>query len=65
MCNEHVRRGASDDRGLVDADLKSMVRPIFATLIVDFMVACPNLFGVVVGTVPRATMRFAPVDPVK
>jgi hypothetical protein len=40
-----------------------MVHPIFATLIFDGELACLNLFGVVVGIVPRATMRFAPDDP--
>jgi len=40
-----------------------MVHPIFATLIFDGELACLNLFGVVMGTAPRATMRFAPDDP--
>ena len=31
---------------------KSMVHPIFATLIFDGELACLNLFGVVVGTAP-------------
>jgi Transposase zinc-binding domain len=44
---------------------KSMVRPIFATLIFDVVLACLNLFGVVVRTASRATMRLAPEDPVK
>lgn len=42
---------------------KSMVHPIFATPIFDGELACLNLFGVVVGVAPRATMRFAPDDP--
>jgi transposase-like protein len=40
-----------------------MVHPVFATLIFDGELACLNLFGVVVGIAPRATMRFAPDDP--
>ncbi|WP_168787310.1 hypothetical protein [Paraburkholderia aromaticivorans] len=42
---------------------KSMAHAIVATLIFDGELACLNLFGVVVGTAPRATMRFAPEDP--
>jgi hypothetical protein len=42
---------------------QSMVHPIFATLIFDGELACLNLFGVVLGIGPRATMRFAPDDP--
>ena len=37
--------------------------PHFATLIFDGELACLNLFGVVVGIAPRATMRFVPDDP--
>lgn len=40
-----------------------MVHPVFATLIFDGELACLNLFGVIVGIAPRATMRFAPDDP--
>lgn len=42
---------------------KSMVHPIFATPIFNGEFGLLNLFGVVVGIAPRATMRFAPDDP--
>ncbi|MGF6987983.1 hypothetical protein QFZ99_007547 [Paraburkholderia atlantica] len=44
---------------------ESMVRPSFATLTLDAVLACSNLSGVVVGTVPRASMKFAPAAPMK
>ncbi|MPW08639.1 hypothetical protein GCT19_23745 [Paraburkholderia sp. CNPSo 3155] len=41
------------------------VHPSFATPDLDVVLACLNLSGVVVGTAPRATMKFAPVAPTK
>ncbi|WP_370548775.1 hypothetical protein NMD65_07980 [Edwardsiella tarda] len=44
---------------------KSMVTPIFATLIFDYWLACLNLSGVIMGMDARATMSSAPDEPKK
>lgn len=42
---------------------ESMVLPVFATLIPILWLACVNLFGVLKGITPRATMKVAPDEP--
>jgi hypothetical protein len=50
-------------QGIQHPQQESMVLPVFATLIPMLWLACVNLFGVLKGITPRATMRVAPNEP--
>jgi hypothetical protein len=39
--------------------------PVLQPLTLDAVLACTNLSGVVVGTAPRASMKFAPTVPIE